>query len=249
VLDHLGAWDEVLPLVEFTYNNSFHTSIGMAPYEALYGRRCRTPLCWYQDGESVVVGPELLRQTTEKVKLIQERMKASQSRQKSYADQRRRPLEFEPGDHVFLRITPTTGAGRVIRQKKLSPRFVGPYQILRRVGPVAYEIALPPPLANLHPVFHVSQLRKYVPDPSHVLEMEDMQIRGDLTVEVQHVGLGDVQMRQLNGKSIRLVQVIWNKRTSDSTWELEEDVRKSYPHLFSGKSQFSGRKFLLLGRM
>ena len=243
VLDHLGTWDEVLPLVEFTYNNSFHTSIGMAPYEALYGRRCRTPLCWYQDGESVVVGPELLRQTTEKVKLIQERMKASQSRQKSYADQRRRPLEFESGDHVFLRITPTTGVGRAIRQKKLSPRFIGPYQILRRIGPVAYEIALPPPLTNLHSVFHVSQLRKYVPDPSHVLEMEDLQIRGDLTVEVQPVGLGDVQLRQLKGKSIRLVQVIWDRRTGDFTWELEDNVRKSYPHLFSGKFQFSGRKF------
>jgi len=92
----------------------------------------------------VVVGPELLRQTTEKVKLIQERMKASQSRQKSYADQRRRPLEFAPGDHVFLRITPTTSAGKAIRSRKLSPKFIGPYQILRRIGPVAYEIALPP---------------------------------------------------------------------------------------------------------
>ena len=240
VLDYLGAWDEVLPLVEFTYNNSFHTSIGIAPYEALYGRRCRTPLCWYQDGELVVVGPELLRQTTEKVKLIQERMKASQSRQKSYADQRRRPLEFEPGDHVFLRITPTTGVGRAICQKKLSHRFVGPYQILRIIGPVAYEIALPPPLANLHPVFHVSQFRKYVTDPSYVLEMEDLQIRGDLTVKVQPVGLGDVQMRQLRGKSISLVQVVWDKRTGDFTWELEDDVRKSHPHLYSGKFQFLG---------
>jgi len=139
-----------------------------------------------------MVGPELLRQTTEKVKLIQERMRASQSRQKSYVDQRRRPLEFEPGDHVFLRITPTTGVGRAIRSKKLSPKFIGPYQILRRIGPMAYEIALPLPLANLHSVFHVSQLRKYVPDPSHVLEMEDLHIRGDLTVEVQPIGLGDV---------------------------------------------------------
>jgi len=114
---------------------------------------------------------------------------------------------------------------------------------------VAYEIALPPPLANLHSVFHVSQLRKYVPDPSYILEMEDLQIRGDLTIEVQPVALGDVQMRQLRGKSIRLVQVIWDKRTGDSTWELEGNVRNSYPHLFSSKSQFLGRKFLLLGRM
>jgi len=235
VLDHLGAWDEVLPLVEFTYNNSFHTGIGMAPYEALYGRRCRTPLCWYQDGESVMVGPELLRQTTEKVKLIQERMKASQSRQKSYADQRRRPLEFAVGDHIFLRITPTTGVGRAIRSRKLSPKFIGPYQILRRIGPVAYEIALPPQLSNLHSVFHVSQLRRYVADPSHVLEAEDLQIRGDLSVEVQPVSLGDIQTRQRRGKSISLIQVIWDKRTGDSTWELEEDVKKSYPHLFYGE--------------
>jgi len=228
--------DEILPLVEFTYNNSFHTSIGMAPYEALYGRRCRTPLCWYQDRESVVVGPELLRQTTEKVKQIQGRMKASQSRQESYADQRRRPLEFAVGDHVFLRITPTTGVGRAIRSRKLSPKFIGPYQILRKIGPVAYEIALPPQLSNLHSVFHASQLRKYVSDPSHVLESEDLQIRGDLSVEVQPVSICDRQTRQRKGKSVSLVQVIWDRRTGDSTWELEKEVRESYPHLFSGMS-------------
>jgi len=174
ILDHLGAWDEVLPLIEFTYNNSFHASIGMAPYEALYGRRCRTPLCWYQDGETVLVGPELLEQTTEKVRMVRDRMLASQSRQKAYADRRRRPLEFAAGDHVFLRVTRTTGVGRALRSKKLSPKFLGPYQITRRIGPVAYEIALPPQLANLHPVFHVSQLRKYVFDPTHVLEAEDI---------------------------------------------------------------------------
>jgi len=95
ILDHLGAWDEVLPLVEFTYNNSFHAS--MAPYEALYGRRYRTPLCWYQDGEAALVGPELLGQTTEKVRMVRNKMQASQSRQKAYTDRRRRPLEFAAG--------------------------------------------------------------------------------------------------------------------------------------------------------
>jgi len=155
VLDHLGTWSDVLPLVEFTYNNSYHSSIGMAPYEALYGRRCRTPLCWQQDGEAVVLGPEFLQQTTEKVRVIQERMRATQSRQKSYADKRRRPLEFEAGDHVFLRVTPTAGIGRALKSRKLTPRFIGPYQITRRIGPVAYEIALPPHLGNLHNVFHV----------------------------------------------------------------------------------------------
>jgi len=144
ILDHLGSWDEVLPLVEFTYNNSYQMSIGMTPYEALYGRRCKTPLCWYQDGESILVGPELLQKATEKVQLVRDMLKASQSRQKAYAYQRRRPLEFEAGEHVFLRVTRTIGVGRAIHSRKLSPKFLGPYQILRRIWPVAYEITLPP---------------------------------------------------------------------------------------------------------
>jgi len=216
ILDHLGAWDEVLPLIEFTYNNSFHASIGMAPYEALYGRRCGTPLCWYQDGEAILVGPELLEQTTKKVRMVRNRMQASHSRQKTYADRRRRPLEFAAGDHVFLRVTRTTGVGRALPSRKLSPKFLGPYQITRRFGPVAYEIALPLQLANLYPVFHVSQLRKYVFDPAHVLEAEDIQIREDLIVEVPPIGLEDSKVEERRGKVVSLVKVIWDQRTGDS---------------------------------
>ena len=102
MLEKCGAWDSYLPLIEFTYNNSFHSSIGMAPFEALYGRRCRTPLCWYEYGESDVIGPEIVQQTSEKIKMIQEKMTASQSRQKSYHDNRRKDLEFSEGDHVFI---------------------------------------------------------------------------------------------------------------------------------------------------
>ena len=102
MLEKSGAWDSYLSLIEFTYNNSFHSSIGMAPFEALYGRRCRTPLCWYEFGESVVIGPEIVQQTSEKIKMIQEKMRASQSRQKSYHDKRRKDLEFSEGDHVFM---------------------------------------------------------------------------------------------------------------------------------------------------
>jgi len=105
IFNHLRTWDEVLPLIEFTYNNNFHASIGMTPYEALYNRKCRTPLCWYQDGEAVLVGPELLEQTTEEVWMVKDKMQASQSRQKTYVDRRRRPLEFATGDHIFLRMT------------------------------------------------------------------------------------------------------------------------------------------------
>ncbi|XP_027912147.1 uncharacterized protein LOC114172716 [Vigna unguiculata] len=201
----------------------------MASYEALYGRRCRTPLY----GEAVLLGQELLEQTTEKLRTVRNRMQASQCRQKAYADRRRRPLEFAVGDHVFLRVTHTTGVGRALCSRKVLPKFLGPYQITRRIGPVAYEIALPPQLPNLHPVFHVSQLRKYVFDSAHVLEAEDIQIKEDLIVEVPPVALEDSKVEERRGKEVRLVTVIWDQRTGDSTWELEEDMRKSHPHLFA----------------
>ncbi|KAI5417005.1 hypothetical protein KIW84_041848 [Lathyrus oleraceus] len=175
----------------------------MAPFEALYGRRCRTPLCWYESGESAVIGPEIVQQTTEKIKMIQEKMRIAQSRQKSYHDKRRKSLEFQEGEHVFLRVTPITGVGRTLKSKKLTPRFIGPYQILERIGEVAYRIALPPSLANLHEVFHVSQLRRYIPDPSHVVQVDD-------------------------------VQVAWGGPAGGNvTWELESQMKESYPELFA----------------
>jgi len=198
----------VLPLVEFTYNNSYHSSIGMAPYEALYGRRCRTPLCWYQDGEAYVLGLEFLQQTTSKVNLIQDRMRATQGRQKSYEDKRRRPLEFDEGDHVFLWVTPTTGIERVLKSRKLTSRFIGPYQITRRIRAAAYEIALPPHLSNLHKFFHVSQLRKYIASPDHVLESDEVQVREDLTKPVGPVRILDTQLKQLRGKELKTVKVL-----------------------------------------
>ena len=181
----------------------------------------------------MLVGPKLLEQTTEKVRMVKDRMQASQSRQKAYADRRRRPLEFAARDHVFLRVTRTTGVRKAIGSRKLSPKFLGPYQISRRIGLVAYEIALPPQLDNLHSVFHFSQLRKYVFNPSHVLEAEDVQIMEDLTIEVPSVALEDSRVDERRGKLVSLVKVIWDRRTGNSTWELEEDMRKSHSHLFS----------------
>ena len=190
-----------------------------------------------------MLGPEFLQQTTSKVKLIQDRMRATQSRQKSYADKRRRPLEFDEGDHVFLRVTPTTSIGRVLKSRKLPLRFIGPYQITRRIGTVAYEIALPPHLANLHNVFHVSQLRKYIASSNHVLESNEVQVREDLTMSVRPVHILDTQVKQLRGKELKTVKVLWDETTQEMTWEMEDVMRRSYPHLFSGKSHFRGRKF------
>ena len=114
VIEQQGSWLECLPLVEFTYNNSFQASIGMAPFETLCGRKCKTPICWNDDGGSLLVGPEMLQQVTDQVKLIREKIKASQDRQKSYYDRRRKPLEFQAGEHVFLKVSPITGVGRAL---------------------------------------------------------------------------------------------------------------------------------------
>ena len=170
VLNHKGSWEEHFPLVEFAYNNSYQASIQMVPYEALYWRPCRSPLCWTEVGESSITGPDLIRDTSEKVSLIRQRLLMAQSRQKSYADVRRRPLEFKVGDHVFYKVIPKRGVVRFDKRGKLSPRFIGSFEILERIGTVAYRLALPPSMSGVHEVFHVSMLRKYTPDPAHAVD-------------------------------------------------------------------------------
>ncbi|XP_027188653.1 uncharacterized protein [Cicer arietinum] len=133
-------------------------------------------------------------------------MKVSQDRQRSYADKRRRPLEFEQGDHVFLRVTPTTGVGRAMKSKKLTLKFIGPYQISARIGHVAYQIALPPILYEIHNVFHVSQLRKYLTDPSHVIEPDTIQLKDNLSFEVLPVRIDDMKIKRLRNKDVSLVK-------------------------------------------
>ena len=142
--------------MEFAYNNSYQATIQMSPYEALYGRRCRTPMCWDEVGERKLLGPEYVQMTTDKIQLIRERLKTAQSRQKSCADIRRKDLEFEVGDKVFLKLSPWKGIVRFEKRGKLSPRFIGPYEIMERTGPIAYRLALPPKLSKIHDVFHVS---------------------------------------------------------------------------------------------
>ena len=134
------------------------------------------------------------------MKLIQEKMKASQSRPKGYHDKRRKDLEFQAGDHVFLRDTPVTGVRRALESKKLTSHFIGPYQISVRVGNVAYRVALTPNLSNFHDVFHASQLRKYISDPSHVIHVDDMQVRDNLTMDTMPVRIADCEIKILRGQ-------------------------------------------------
>jgi hypothetical protein len=155
-------WDKHLSLAEFTYNNSYQSSLKMAPFEALYGRRCRTPLNWSQSREREVFGPDLVTEAERKVKLIRKNLKAAQARQKSYHDKRRKPLQFEVGDFVYLKVSPTRRLQRFGIKGKLAPRYIGPYEIIEPCGPVAYKLKLPPKMSTIHNVFHVSQLKKCV---------------------------------------------------------------------------------------
>ena len=135
---------------------------------------------------------------------------------------------------MFLRVTPMTGVGRALKSKKLTPKFIGAYQISERVGTVAYRIGLSPHLSNLHDVFHVSQLRKYVADPSHVIPRDDVQVRDNLIVETLPLRIEDHKVKQLRGKEIPLVKVVWGGVTGESlTWELESKMQESYPELFA----------------
>ncbi|XP_016192429.1 uncharacterized protein LOC107633299 [Arachis ipaensis] len=214
----------------------------MAPYEALYGRKCQSPLCWYESGEVSILGFDVIVETTENIKKIRARILTTQSRQKSYADQRRKQLEFKVGEHVFLRVTPTTGIGRAIKTKKLNPRYIGPFEVLRRFGSVAYQVALPPYLSNLHDVFHVSQLRKYTSDVAHVLEPESVELKENLTFQVTPVRIDDSSMKKLQGKEVQLVKVVWERvGVEEHTWNWSSRCEKIIPNFSQNGGQQSRR--------
>jgi len=236
MLEDGGSWNNHLPLIEFSYNNNYHSSIGMAPYEALYGRKCRTPLCWAEVGDKGIISPKIVQETTRKIKSIQEKMRTAHSRQKSYADKRRRPLEFNEGDHVFLKVTHKLGLRGVFRTKKLSPRYIGPFQILRRIGPATYQLALPPAMFGLHDVFHVSQLKKFILNPFEPVELDSAELKSDLTFQPEPDQIVDRDVKSLWNKEIPLVKVVWKgSPDGEATWELESEMLNQYPQLFSGK--------------
>ncbi|KAI5335150.1 hypothetical protein L3X38_025283 [Prunus dulcis] len=181
----------------------YQASIRMSPFDASHGKQCRTPFYWDED------------------------------RQKSYADNRRKDLQFEVGDWVFLKLSPWKGVIRFGRRGKLSPRYIGPHEIVERVGPVAYRLALPSDLSRLHYVFHVSMLRKYISDPSHVLEEQPIELQEDLTYVEQPVQILDRKTQVLPSREIPLVKVLWRSHTvKEATWEPEDQMREQYSYLF-----------------
>jgi hypothetical protein len=253
VLAYGTKWEDCLPFAEFSYNNSYQASLQMAPFEALYGRKCRTPLNWSETGESQVFGPDVLRQAEEQVQLIRDRLKAAQSRQKSYANTKRREVTFSIGDFAYLRVTPLKGMKRFHVKGKLAPRYIGPFKIIGRRGEVSYQLELPPELSEFHGVFHISQLRKclQVPDKPEVFKNIDyraIDLNQDLTYRENPIRILEEAVRLTRRRKIKFFKVQWSNDSEDeATWEREDYLRKEFPHLFKLLASESRDEILLRG--
>ena len=207
-------------------------------------------MCWTKLDEHKIVGPDLVKDMEEKVQIIQQRLRAASDRQRSYANLKRKDIEYEVGDKVFLKVSQWKKILRFGRKGKLSPRFIGPYKILERVGPIAYRLALPLKLAKLHDVFHVSMLRRYRSDPPHILPIQDIQVQEDFTFKEEPKAILDREIKQLRNKQVPLVKVLWKHHgMEEATWEPESTMREEYPQLFSSGNfedefYFKGRRIV-----
>ncbi|GJV98835.1 putative reverse transcriptase domain-containing protein [Tanacetum coccineum] len=210
VLDFGGSWDVHLLLVELSYNNSYHSSVRCALFEALYGRKCRSPIMWAEVGEGQLIGPELVQETTEKISQIKDRLKAARNCQKSYADKRRKPLEFSVGDYVLLKVSPWKGVVRFGKKGKLAPRFIGPFEIIEK---------------------------KCLADLTLQVPLDEIQVDAKLNFVEELMEILEKEFKKLKRSRIAIVKVWWNsKRGPKFTWEREDRMKLKYPHLFSDVS-------------
>ncbi|GJU69305.1 putative reverse transcriptase domain-containing protein [Tanacetum coccineum] len=237
VLDFGGSWDVHLPLVEFSYNNSYHSSMRCAPFEALYGRKYRSPIMWAEVGEGKLIGHELLQETTKKISLNKDRLKVACDHQKSYADKSRKPLEFSVGDYVFLKVSPWKGVVRFGKKGKLAPRFVRPFEITDRIGPVTYRLWLPEELNGVHDTFHMSNLKKCLTDPTLQVHLDEIQVDATLNFMEEPVEILEREFKKLKRSRISIIKVRWNLKCGpEFMWEREDQMRLKYPYLLSADS-------------
>ncbi|GKB48702.1 putative reverse transcriptase domain-containing protein, partial [Tanacetum coccineum] len=195
---------------------------------------CGSPVCWAEAGDVQLTGPEIIHETTEKIVKIQQRLQAARDRQRSYANIRRKPLEFQVGDRVMLKVSPRKGVIRFGKRGKLNPRYIGPFKILERIGLVAYKLELPEELSNVHSTFHISNLKKCLSDESLVIPMKELRLDDKLNFVEEPVEIMDREVKQLKQSRIPIIKVRWNsKRGPEFTWEREDQIRAKYPHLFS----------------
>nr|GEX79489.1 putative reverse transcriptase domain, ribonuclease H-like domain, aspartic peptidase domain protein [Tanacetum cinerariifolium] len=176
VKDFGNGWERHLPLVEFSYKNSYHARIKVAPFKALYGRKCRSPVCWAEVGDAQLTGPELIHKTTEKIVQIKQRIQAVRDRQKSYANMRHKPLEFQVGDRVMLKVSPWKRVVHFGKQGKLNTRYIRPFKVLAKVRTVAYRLEIPKQLSRVHSTFYVSNLKKCLSDEPLALSLDEVHI-------------------------------------------------------------------------
>ena len=192
VLDFKGNWRKFLPYAEFAYNNSYQASIGMDLNEALYGRRCRTPLLWEDSGPHKMTRADMQIQNEAVIQQCKRRLQAAQARQQEWANKHRSDLQFQVGQEVLLKISPIKGVSRVGNKRKLRPRYVGPFTIMKKIGEVAYKLALPPEMSRIHDVFHVSQLKKFYRDSDDkpnppVVPISEVNLETDLTFPAEPI--------------------------------------------------------------
>nr|GEY54472.1 putative reverse transcriptase domain-containing protein [Tanacetum cinerariifolium] len=205
-IDFGKGWVNHSPLVEFSYNNIYHASIKAAPFEALYGRKCRSPVCWTEVGAAQILGPKLIQETTEKIVQIKKRMQATIDRQKSYADLKHKPMEFQVGDKVMLKVSPWKGVVRFGKRGKLNPRYVGPFKVLEEIRRVAYKLELPKELSIVHNTFYVSNLKKYHADEPLAVPLDGLHFDDKLHFVEEPVEIVNREIKQLKQSRILLSQ-------------------------------------------
>ncbi|GJZ53654.1 putative reverse transcriptase domain-containing protein [Tanacetum coccineum] len=232
-IDFGKGWVNHLPLVEFSYNNSYHASIKAAPFEALYGRKCRSPVCWTEVGEAQILGPELIQGITEKIIQIKQRMQAARDRQKSYADLKRKPMEFQVGDKVMLKVSPWKGVVRFGKRGKLNPRYVGPFKVLEKVGEVAYKLELPEELSRVHNTFHVSNLKKCHADEPLAVPLDGLHLDDKLHFVEEPVEIVDREVKRLKRSRIPKTKSMESQEGPEFTWIMKTNSRRNIPTCFT----------------
>ncbi|GKF32340.1 hypothetical protein Tco_0102138 [Tanacetum coccineum] len=185
-------------------------------------------------GEGQLIGLDLVQETTKKISQIKDRLKVARDRQKSYADERRKPLEFSVGDYVLLKVSPWKGVVRFGKKEKLAPRFVGLFEVIDKVGPVAYRLYLPEELDGVHDTFHVTNLKKCLEDPTLQVPLDEIRVDAKLNFVKESVEILKREFKKLKRSRISIVKVRWNSRCGPKfTWEPEDQMKLKYPHLFS----------------
>nr|GFC14609.1 putative reverse transcriptase domain-containing protein [Tanacetum cinerariifolium] len=183
-----------------------------APFEALYGRKCRLPVCWAEVGQIQLTGPELVQETTKRIIQIKQRIQTARDRQKSYADLKCKPMEFQVRDKVMLKVSPWKGVVRFGKRGKLNPRYVGPFKVLKKVGAVSYKLELPQELSRVHNTFHVSNLNKCYSDDPLVVPLEGLQVDDKLHFVKERLKVMDRKVKQLRRSCVPIFKVRWNSR-------------------------------------